>query len=286
MLFRNLIKKNPFHPTFILFFLWFLINNNLLSFFLFIFVVFSHEFGHYIVAKKLGYKLDTFIITPFGACLNYKERAFENRDEVLIALAGPIVNLSVSLILVSLWWIVPQCYGYTYEIVNQSLLLGLFNLLPCYPLDGGRVFCGLLSKNLERKKAVNIITYLNYFFSALLFSLFVFSCFNDFNPSLALSAIFLILGNIDFKKEGRYLPISIYKKTSKNFSKPLFIYVNEKASLSQLIKHIEINKFTIFIVNLHDEKTKMIDENTLKNYTFKYPLSTTLGEILNKVRDK
>lgn len=278
-------KKFPLHPTFLLLFLWFIFTKNLSSFLLFFIVVIIHEFGHFIVAKKCGYKLDSFIIAPYGVNLNYKERTFDSKDEILIACAGPFINIIISFLVVSSWWILPNLYNYTSEFVNQSLMLGLFNLLPCYPLDGGRIFVGILSQNMERKKAVKIIYNLNYFFSALMFILFFATCFISFNPTLCLCAVFLILGVIDSKFESKYQRLSFYKKKVKNFSKPLFITVDENVCLSQLLKHIEINKLTIFIVNFSNSKSKFLDEETVKLLSLKYPLNKPIKEIIKQEKE-
>lgn len=271
-------NKLHIHPTFFLLFFWFLINKQLYSFLLFLVVVLSHEFGHYIVAKKLKYRLDNFYIAPYGVCLNYKEKAFDSRDEIKIAIAGPLVNIFLSIIVVAIWWIYPSIYNFSQEFITQSLVLGLFNLLPCYPLDGGRVFVGIMSESIERKKAVKIVSILNYIFSALLFILFVISCFINFNPTLLLCSVFLLFGVIDSKFESKYQSIDFAKKV-KNFSKTSMLYVDENTCLSQLVKHVEINKFTIFVVNLSNGKTKMIDEQNLKLLILKYPSNIKLKDI-------
>ena len=282
----KVLKKFSIHPTFFLLFLWFLINNNILSFLSFTFVVLCHELGHFWVSKKLGYKLNCFCITPHGVNLNYKEKNFENEDEIKIAAAGPIANFVLSILFLAIWWVCPVVYNFTYEIAMQSFLLGIFNLLPCYPLDGGRVFCGILSKQMQRKKAVKMTTILNYFFSSILFSLFVISCFYNFNPTFLLCGVFLLLSNLDMMQEGRYNPIYMFNKKIKNFSNPKFIFVNSKVSLSQLLKHIEIKKYTIFIVNFDDIKTRYIDENLVKKLSTKFALNTNLNEIFKTRQDK
>ena len=170
----------PIHPSFILLFLWFIFTRNIFSFLLFCAVVLTHELGHYYTAKRLGYKLDSFFIAPFGVSLNYKESIFESKDELKIAFSGPLVNFILSLITISLWWIFPEIYHYTYEFVFQSIMLGLFNLLPCYPLDGGRVLVGVISQYHPRKTAIKISMVLNILFSSILFSLFIVSCFINF----------------------------------------------------------------------------------------------------------
>lgn len=278
---KKLIKKIPIHPLFFILFLWFLINNNLLSFLSFSLVLLSHELGHYVVAKNLGYKLDSFYIAPYGVSLNYKEKSFDSKDEIMIALAGPMVNIFEVIIIVMFWWVFPESYGLTFHIVTQALMLGLFNLLPCYPLDGGRILCGVLSRDMARKKAVKIAMILNYFFSFLIVLMFVVSCFYNANPSLLASAIFLVLGNLDIRNESQYKPIVFMKKTRKNFSKPFFVYVDSNCSIAELLRHIEINKFTIFVVKFDDERVKMLDENLIAKLSLSHSINEKISEIFD-----
>lgn len=278
-------RKFPIHPTFILLFLWFVLTKNIPAFLMFVGVVLTHEFGHYMVAKKLGYKLDGFFIAPYGVSLNYKEKAFDCRDEILIAMAGPAVNLCLSLLAVSLWWIFPEIYNYTNTFVMQSTMLGIFNLLPCYPLDGGRIMVGLLQNYLSRKKAVKLTNIFNYIFSFIILLLFFTTCFIDFNPTLCLFGCFLIMGIIDSRYECRYQPIALFKKRNKNFSRPVFFTVDYSVSISKLLRHIELNKMTIFVVKLEDDRVFFLDEDNVKKLSLKYSIKAPLGEILKQEKE-
>ena len=71
------------------------------------------------------------------------------------------------------------------------------------------------------------------------------------------------------------------KKKTKNFSKPLFYTVNGNVQLLQLIKRIELNRYTIFVVVLSNGRSKILDEEKVKSLSIKYPISLTLEEILN-----
>lgn len=281
---RRLHKALPIHYSFLIIFLWFVINRNLYGFAMFVTVVLSHELGHYFVAKKLGYCLDNFFIAPYGVCLNYKEKAFDCRDEVLIALAGPAVNLFLSLFTVSLWWIVPEIYAFTDQFVMQSSLLAFFNLLPCYPLDGGRIAAGVLSSHMPRKKAVKHILALNCFFSATLILLFVVTCFINFNPTLCIAGCFLALGALDGKTECHYRPMSELKKKVKNFSKPFLLSVNGGTTLSSLLRHIEPSRLTVFVVTLKN-KTIFLDEQKVKSLSLVYPIYFSLDQIFTQDKE-
>lgn len=274
--------KNKVHFSFLLLFVWFVFTKNIYSFILFCSTVLTHEFGHYIVAKKLGYKLNNFYIAPYGVCLNYKDKVFQQKDEVLIALAGPCVNFILSIFCVCLWWVFPSWYNFSVDFVFQSLMLGLFNLLPCYPLDGGRVFVGMLSNLMPRKKAVKLTVCLNFTIAAGLLVLFIISCFINFNPSLCICGVFMILSGIENKNECRYEVRDVFDKRVKNYSKPLLLTVNASETLASLVKHIEANKFTIFIIVFQNNKTKLLDEQAVKLLSIKYPLNTIIHDIFRQ----
>ena len=275
------LKKIPIHPSFALFFIWIVIFNDFFVFLSFLVALLTHEAGHFYVAKKLGYKLNSFYIAPYGVNLNYKEKVFSHNDEILIAIAGPLVNLSLSVVCVAFWWIFPVWYGYLYQFVFQSMILCLMNLLPCYPLDGGRVFASLLSKSMPRGRAIKIVYILNYLFSAILIILFIISLFINFNPSLCLCGCFLLLGVVDSKFESKYQPTVFTKGKTKNFSRPFFVMVDESVKLKSLLKHIEPNRHTIFVVLLK-EKTEYIDERQVREYLLKFSFTSTIGECIKQ----
>ncbi len=240
------LKKIPIHPTFYLLVLWFLLCGLFFEFLTFVIVLLIHEFGHYYVSKKCGYTLDKFYIAPYGVCLNYKEKQFEKRDELKIALAGPCFNFIVAFVFIAVWWVFPNFYSYTYLFVEENLLLGLFNLLPAYPLDGGRVFVTIMSNKFERKKAIKFALFFNVFLSVLFFVLFVVSWFYSFNPTFALSVFFLISGVFMGSFEAKYMNSFLLKKDIVDFSKPRILIVNETIKFNDLLKKIDGNCYTIF----------------------------------------
>lgn len=282
----NIAPKSPIHPSFFLLFLWFLITKNIPAFFLFISVVLSHEYGHFFVAKKLGYKLDSFFLAPYGACLNYKEKAFEYQDEIKIALAGPCVNILLCLIFLALWWVCPETYNFTHEFVSQSFSLALFNFLPCYPLDGGRIFVGVISSIKPRNWAIKVTQIFNIAVSCILLILFFISCFINFNPTFCLCGCFLLFGVFESKNESKYQPSFLYKKKTKNYSKPFFVCINGTKTINDALKHIENNRFTIFIVILSNDTTKLVDEQKLKMLALQFPAFSTFDDIYERKMPK
>ncbi len=142
--------------------------------------VLLHELSHYLVASKLFYHCNEIQLSIFGAVLYGEFQDVTPGDRVKIALAGPACNLILCVICSALWWIAPETYYYTEDFFFANISMALVNMLPCYPLDGGRVLTGLLEKKLD-KRAVKVTKVLTVAVSLALFGVFVLSLFTRHN---------------------------------------------------------------------------------------------------------
>lgn len=118
--------------------------------------VLLHELGHAMVARRFGIRTLDIVMLPIGG-LARLERAPKAHEEVWVALAGPVVNLLIAgsiFLWLTLTGVAPLPDNWL-EITDQSLLpmiatanlvLAAFNLLPAFPMDGGRILRSLLSK--------------------------------------------------------------------------------------------------------------------------------------------
>ena len=100
------------------------------------FAVTIHETAHYIVASVAGAKDLTIVLMPYGAVLDGKGD-FPHFGAVLIA--GPLANVILASFTLSACWIFPELYGYCKHFISINVMLAALNLLPAYPLDGGRL---------------------------------------------------------------------------------------------------------------------------------------------------
>lgn len=103
--------------------------------------VLLHELGHSVVALHHGVPVKQITLYPLGgiASLGYMPR--EPMKEMQIAIAGPLVNFVLAALFSLVYFLVPG--GFFATLVGVNLVLGLFNLLPGFPLDGGRILKGL-----------------------------------------------------------------------------------------------------------------------------------------------
>ncbi len=148
-------KKRPFffskfplklHPLFLLTGVWFACTGELFLFFLSTLVALQHECAHAFAAARLGYKLNAVVLMPFGAIIDGDLRGISLKDEIFVALFGPLCNLFTAIFFVATWWFSPTMYAFTDTAFYSSLTIALVNLLPFYPLDGGRILRCVLTR--------------------------------------------------------------------------------------------------------------------------------------------
>ena len=114
---------------------------------------------------------------PFGAVARGDIDGLNIKDNIKIALGGPVINLAVGLLFVALWWLFPEIYPFTEAVVQANFSLATVNLIPAYPLDGGRVLSSALALAFGRERSFKICKVSAVVFSLLLISAFVFKIF-------------------------------------------------------------------------------------------------------------
>lgn len=127
--------------------------------------VVAHEFGHILMARRFGYSSPDVTLLPIGGIARFQPFPERPGQELAVALAGPAVNFMIAGLLVAVMgfeltypnlvtWMRPD--GILPTLATINLVLALFNLLPAFPMDGGRAFRAILSIFLERTRATRI----------------------------------------------------------------------------------------------------------------------------------
>lgn len=123
-----------------------------------------HELGHLLAGILLGMKPEKLELMPFGVSVSFKinvkeynkkikKANFLEVKKIIVALAGPITNFAIILITSNLKLNIVK----SLIVIYTNLLIMIFNLLPVYPLDGGRILKGILHINLGKRKAEKYI---------------------------------------------------------------------------------------------------------------------------------
>lgn len=122
--------------------------------------VILHELGHSLTARAYGVKVRRITLWFLGGVAEFEEMPRQRGAEAVVAIAGPIVSFALAGIFFALNALLPHASPVTYLIVwylgALNLMLGLFNLLPALPLDGGRILRSLLALRMPHLKATMV----------------------------------------------------------------------------------------------------------------------------------
>ena len=159
-----------------------------------------HELGHAAMARRFGVRTREIVLYPFGG-VAWLEQIPGGRAELLIALAGPAVNVviagvcALALVAFSLPHPFQQTLpwersGMVQKLLSANVLLVLFNLIPAFPMDGGRVLRAVLSMSVGQQKATRIAALVGQAIAAV----FVIGGVTMREPFLAFIGLFVFLG--------------------------------------------------------------------------------------------
>lgn len=276
--------KFKFHPLFLGLGVLLIYFNLAYIFLCYLVALIFHELAHAIVAKKLGYQLNLISLMPYGAELSGEKTVFSERDEVLIAVAGPLMNIALIIITICSWWLFPITYSFTEAFVIANMASLFFNLLPVFPLDGGRVLLALMSTKIGRTKALKKLKIIGIIVALICFVGFIISLFISINITLGVASFFLMAGALDDGKNIHYNRIITLAK-HKNFTKKAFniksVALNENATLLTAYKSLDANCFNkIHVLNKNMKTKKILTGEELNNLLMNNSYLKKLKEVI------
>jgi Zn-dependent protease len=196
------------HVTFLLLVVWIAISRGLLdgrlaaaltavALLLLIFTcVVLHELGHALAARRFGISTRDITLLPIGGIARLERMPEQPSQEVAVALAGPAVNVVIAAVL----WVVSRGLNHPFldavthgnlleSLLAVNVLMILFNMIPAFPMDGGRVLRALIAMRLPYERATRIASGIGQFV-ALVFG--AAGLFNG-NMMLVLIALFVFI---------------------------------------------------------------------------------------------
>lgn len=274
--------KIKIHPTFIVFACILIYFGQSVLFFNYLIVMFVHEFAHALVAKRLGYNIKNIKLIPFGISLNMNVDNLMPKDEIKIALAGPLVNLFLSLVTISIWWLCPETYNYSYIFCYANFVTAFFNLIPAFPLDGGRVLLSLLKQKYSLKNSIKFCKIINIVISLLLLILFILSCFISINLTYLFVIFCVLSGVLDNNKMQNYTLINygVLKKIGR-VVKLKQIVISQNEPLYRVCKYIDnFSYLSISVLNEDKNIIFVFTESDFLKLFEKYNASTPFKYVI------
>lgn len=273
--------KIRIHPLFFLFGIYYGITGEIAAFIIYTLVAIIHELGHSICASGYGYRLNKIILMPFGAVVTGETKGLKPLDQIKIAMSGPLVNLGCGFLCVAFWWIKPESYVITYIIAEASFVLGFINLIPAFPLDGGRVVYSIISLKHGKKVAKVTCRILGAVTFSVLIMLFILSARKKINLSLLFFALFILFG-IFVKDEDAYVKAFDYH-TEREYMRGLPVKrqaLSVNATVKKLINIIDTSCINEVSLYENGKKTRVLEQEDIDRIIQKNQIYSTLKGVL------
>jgi len=159
--------------------------------------VLLHEFGHALAAKRYGIRTPDITLLPIGGLARLERMPDKPAEELVVAIAGPLVNVAIALILAPFAHGPFQLFGgvagdldLLTSLRNVNIGLVLFNLIPAFPMDGGRVLRAFLAMRMDYARATAVAAGIGQGIAVVggMWALL------NFQPMLVLIAVFIYAG--------------------------------------------------------------------------------------------
>jgi Zn-dependent protease len=279
--------------------------------------VLLHEYGHAIAARRYGVATHDIILTPLGGMARLARIPEKPKQEFVVAIAGPLVNIAIALLLFAFgkflfavdfktWALylvsfagsifnseatdvsldalgvtdenLSEVYVYIPLLIITNLMLFAFNLLPAFPMDGGRILRSLLSMNFGRLRATKYATWLGQAIAVLFIANGIYSG----NFLLALIGVFVIS---TARSEYKHVKISTILRnyTAAHMVRYQFtrIYTNDwMRTPIDLLRHGHERAFIVF--DLEENPVGILRETEIMKAQKERKDSVTVAECMEK----
>ena len=210
---------------------------------LFFLTLLFHELSHSVVAQSYGIKIKSITLLIIGGIAQMEDIPKEPRKEAMISAAGPAFSLGIGILAYAIYITFYQVSEVTWTFGNAflmsvsiiayyNILLGIFNLIPAFPMDGGRIFRAMLAMNMPYIDATRIAVAVGKSFAIIMGILGLFT----FNLFLLLIAFFLYYGAAG-EEEAAVISVTLEGILVKDVMSglPDVIYVTPDLTLDQLV---------------------------------------------------
>lgn len=250
--------KIKVHYTFYIFLFFSVYFCDFFMFYYYFISLVIHELSHHFMSRTTSKLSQTITLFPFGLALNVNENCENKFYNFLIFFIGPFVNILIALICIALWWVFPTLYFYLKNLCLVNLSLGLFNLIPLQPLDGGNIFL-LFFKGQKKYKIIKIMKRISLFLACVFLIIFLYSIFTCVNFSFFCISFFLMCAGISSPMDYNKFCESMSLKDIKECK----IYVVKVGTnFNDLKKYFDRKKYVQFyFVNDKNKIVKIISQD-------------------------
>jgi len=255
---------------------------------LFICVV-IHELSHSLMARRYGIPTRSITLLPIGGLADLQKMPEEPKQEFSVSVAGPLSNIAIAIVL-SVLLLITNNFNFSTSnlqgitgknffliLMFANLMLAIFNLLPAFPMDGGRIFRSLMAMYFSREKATYVAMNMGKIFA---FGLAVLGIFA--NPFLIFIAIFIFIGAQKEYEQIRYKSVlSGYKV--KDILMHEFTSLREEKTLQTAVSMLLDGPQQRFVIVDNENKVKgILTRNNIIQGLSKHGDDLLIRQIMNR----
>ncbi len=271
--------KVTLHPLFLLAGVLSALTGRLLLFCAAAVAALEHECAHAFAAKRYGYALDKIVLMPYGAVVAGDLGGLGRKEYLAVLAAGPCASLLTGVLFLALWWLFPETYPYTEAAAFVSFSLFFVNLLPAWPLDGGRALAVLLRPFKERtRKTVLLLS--GILVSAGIGAYFLATCFSVPDFSALAFALFLLFGTFG---GGSYRRAPLVKKNFRRGVEEKRVAIEANCTLGGALRYLREDKHLVFVLYERGEFLGELTEEEFLCAAEKGDYSLPLGACLKEL---
>ncbi|WP_249310256.1 M50 family metallopeptidase [Bacillus sp. FJAT-49736] len=267
----NILRKIHIHPLFWIVMGVAVITARFYEMLTLLFILFVHEMGHGIMAHFFSWRIKKISILPFGGVAEMDEHGNRPlKEEFLVILAGPLQHVWLGALAFLLWSLDAISSHLFHMFMEFNVMILLFNLLPIWPLDGGKLLQLLFSRHIPYLQAFRLSILSSFIFLVLfhLISLFL----SPFNLNIWVVVIYLYVSLWLEWKQIRYVFIRFLleryygRKNGIKGLKP--IVVDSNAFLFEVLEQFQRGSKHPLIVENDGQEMGKLDENELLHAYF------------------
>ena len=229
-----------------------------------------HELGHMFAARYYGIPVKEILLLPIGGMTHLKRQPETPGQEIMISLSGPLVNLVIALGLIPflaghtpVWKTVPfflsiDRLNFIFFLHTVNVLLGVINLIPAFPMDGGRILRGMMELFTTPLKATNIAVWV----SRLVSLLFLISGLVNANLLLVIGGVVLMLQGT-MEKHNALVKDALKGLTLRDILVTDYHTLPSSLTLRDALPSLTDYRQPYFVVTANESPVGVIDRGTL-----------------------
>lgn len=250
--------------------------------------VVMHEFGHALTARRFGIQTRGITLLPIGGVASLERMPDDPKQEILVALAGPAVNIAIAGLLFLMLGaegpdmqaldknpaiLFTSAHAFAYNVMVVNIILAVFNLLPAFPMDGGRVLRAALALAMPHLQATRAAAAIGQMLAMGMFLLGLL-----YNPILMLVSAFIWLGAAG-EAGAEALSHALHKVPVTAVMRTDFELLQGQQSLRHAADLAVHHGHRHFAVALGDDRPHLLTQDMLLAALREHPESTQLASL-------